>query len=74
MKGAIFKISGILQDALVSIRAPREGCDPPAINYVVIPYKFQSAHPVKGAIEGEDIMGGTRIVSIRAPREGCDSD
>ena len=57
---------------IVSIHAPREGCD----SFVTIDEKsgkeFQFTHPGRGATPPEldyyDITG----VSIHAPREGCD--
>ena len=59
---------------MISIHAPREGCDiilPLLFLAVVI---FQSTHPVRGATRPVNqlapVQGG---ISIHAPREGCDA-
>ena len=57
---------------MISIHAPREGCDAPANLYFFGPLEFQSTHPARGATR--KLGGGAYAVriSIHAPREGCD--
>ena len=62
-----------LRLALVSIHAPREGCDLTSNSRPAsCPDWFQFTHPGRGATAdlGVDVAGIT--VSIHAPREGCD--
>ena len=57
---------------MVSIHAPREGCDGKNTEAFTGAKMFQFTHPVRGATTAN---GGTinfEAVSIHAPREGCD--
>ena len=59
-------------DDIVSIHAPREGCDEAYIRVVYRLIVFQFTHPGRGATP---CIGTCRLsddVSIHAPREGCD--
>ena len=71
-RGATFVLVLSVPASVVSIHAPREGCDFGAIvNYY---YEvFQFTHPGRGATPALDIDLVAKDVSIHAPREGCDS-
>ncbi len=59
---------------LISIHAPREGCDYNPVYWLYPLLSFQSTHPARGAtcrISVFLLRGFT--ISIHAPREGCDS-
>ena len=58
--------------AIVSIHAPREGCDSKTLAYICVVERFQFTHPGRGATSLEDSLARHRVVSIHAPREGCD--
>ena len=57
---------------IISIHAPRAGCDVP--NQVVprLPAGFQSTHPVRGATFFKTKVHTHKSISIHAPRAGCD--
>ena len=57
---------------LVSIHAPRAGCDTTPARYLSTNSLFQFTHPVRGAtcVSGSSLVG--EEVSIHAPRAGCD--
>ena len=57
---------------LISIHAPREGCDLRDMLRSVLIKVFQSTHPVRGATNRlvRDMV--SNHISIHAPREGCD--
>ena len=58
---------------LVSIHAPREGCDYQwGCSDTQIYKMFQFTHPGRGATLDEPTSDYNAIVSIHAPREGCD--
>ena len=57
---------------MVSIRAPREGSDPPPPQILLDNQEFQSAPPVRGATRLLEDVKKVLTVSIRAPREGSD--
>ena len=57
---------------LVSIHAPREGCDEYA-NHIYLLAETVSIHaPREGCDEDFIQLANSRQVSIHAPREGCD--
>ena len=58
---------------VISIHAPRAGCDHEGGVTYADETKFQSTHPVRGATRF-DCVGNPKIgISIHAPRAGCDS-
>ena len=57
---------------IVSIHAPREGCDLNGWDYTLEGIKFQFTHPGRGATVELLLEAVTTLVSIHAPREGCD--
>ena len=57
---------------MISIHAPREGCDRREADYFVDHVTFQSTHPVRGATTRVGREQRARGISIHAPREGCD--
>ena len=57
---------------LVSIHAPREGCDCSSLEEVRIKGLFQFTHPGRGATHTPKVLQRLSLVSIHAPREGCD--
>ena len=57
---------------MISIHAPREGCDPYPQDKVTFDAEFQSTHSVRGATLWGRITKETYFISIHAPREGCD--
>ena len=65
-------ISHTPEALLVSIHAPREGCDMYRVFAYPLLRRFQFTHPGRGATS--DSMEGKHHlkVSIHAPREGCD--
>ena len=58
--------------AIVSIHAPREGCDRTRRKSLLGSRRFQFTHPGRGATSTANIALSERVVSIHAPREGCD--
>ena len=58
--------------ALISIHAPREGCDSVGFIFIFPPLKFQSTHPARGATALRACLSEPSVISIHAPREGCD--
>ena len=59
--------------SIISIHAPRVGCDKPPLGGRGKPHRFQSTHPVWGATAHSDDAGSPRKISIHAPRVGCDA-
>ena len=59
---------------VVSIHAPREGCDEAYIALQDAKNKFQFTHPGRGATDTSTRDAVRWVVSIHAPREGCDID
>ena len=57
---------------IISIHAPREGCDAPNPRYIGVTPGFQSTHPVRDATYAKVYNDWFRDISIHAPREGCD--
>ena len=57
---------------LVSIHAPREGCDSNTRTKTDLDKVFQFTHPGRGATIIGHVLFGDITVSIHAPREGCD--
>ena len=57
---------------LVSIHAPREGCDSQVNESRHGNNVFQFTHPGRGATVEVRVTGNDAHVSIHAPREGCD--
>ena len=58
---------------LVSIHAPREGCDFTCLSVILSFPMFQFTHPGRGATSFCCYVYYTCNVSIHAPREGCDT-
>ena len=58
--------------SLVSIHAPRAGCDPFQLLAGLYRILFQFTHPVRGATEMGQLIPFLCQVSIHAPRAGCD--
>ena len=61
-------------DYLVSIHAPREGCDGILLATRGGDGRFQFTHPGRGATGVVTQVSDLTCVSIHAPREGCDRD
>ena len=49
VRGATARAVLVAQKTIISIHAPREGCDVYGFWFVVAFLKFQSTHPVRGA-------------------------
>ena len=60
------------EQPVVSIHAPREGCDQKRSTSSISHPKFQFTHPGRGATEKRESNHLAFSVSIHAPREGCD--
>ena len=62
----------VLDISVVSIHAPREGCDIEVVRGIEKKQEFQFTHPGRGATCF--VIGSCLLpkVSIHAPREGCD--
>ena len=58
--------------SLISIHAPRAGCDITPGDYLRRPKEFQSTHPVRGATLLQVRGRYVQPISIHAPRAGCD--
>ena len=58
---------------MISIHAPREGCDRPQYALSHVARRFQSTHPVRGATIRFQWLATQIVISIHAPREGCDN-
>ncbi len=72
-RGATYGICQEVYNQLVSIHAPREGCDFFCGRKSPLPPKFQFTHPGRGATKMMCASEAISIVSIHAPREGCDN-
>ena len=57
---------------IISIHAPRAGCDSIARRSLTRSGEFQSTHPVRGATEFVKQHFAKGQISIHAPRAGCD--
>ena len=57
---------------MISIHAPREGCDSSTPGQAITWLEFQSTHPVRGATDAHLGQNPQHGISIHAPREGCD--
>ena len=55
--------SAFISDSVVSIHAPRVGCDIRCYRYLGIHHKFQFTHPVWGATTG--FAGGLRVIQFQ---------
>ena len=71
-RGATEEQTKALAASLVSIHAPREGCDRSESSRETHAVEFQFTHPGRGATTTQIHALGTSVVSIHAPREGCD--
>ena len=58
---------------LISIHAPREGCDAPAPGLGQRGHHISIHAPREGCDDGAAHLGLPQIISIHAPREGCDT-
>ena len=58
---------------MISIHAPREGCDVQSSGLDHLADQFQSTHPARGATWAVDKGDNIMEISIHAPREGCDT-
>ena len=58
---------------VISIHAPRVGCDAKLVLPITFPGLFQSTHPVWGATHHSGLPHGPTTISIHAPRVGCDA-
>ena len=67
------ELSKEFADKLVSIHAPREGCDDLLLLIEQLLERFQFTHPGRGATPMSKCTDVPMSVSIHAPREGCDS-
>ena len=71
-RGATRLETEVLKLWMVSIHAPREGCDFSRVRFSVCALEFQFTHPGRGATLMYNTIGYDYDVSIHAPREGCD--
>ena len=71
VRGATFGLNRFMAQIMISIHAPREGCDG-RIGLGHPDQIFQSTHPVRGATIRRRTPRHRRRISIHAPREGCD--
>ena len=67
------KVVTTIKLSIVSIHAPREGCDYTFLGAKQAYNEFQFTHPGRGATVGTQQGKDINYVSIHAPREGCDS-
>ena len=63
-----------LGTGVISIHAPRAGCDRRFKEAFIFVPRFQSTHPVRGATGGIFDGRHARGISIHGPRAGCDAD
>ena len=61
-----------VQHLVISIHAPREGCDEEVTPCIEADQLFLSTHPVRGATISARSFFSAEVISIHAPREGCD--
>ena len=74
MRGATICIVALLVVVIISIHAPRAGCDGILVASVLNLIIFQSTHPVRGATYACLWRSDSSIsISIHAPRAGCDT-
>ena len=72
VRGATVSSEIIRARSVVSIHAPRAGCDDATKSPLLAAGLFQFTHPVRGATLAKHPLEWTRAVSIHAPRAGCD--
>ena len=72
VRGATRADEVALRARIISIHAPREGCDDRASLFGYSLWVFQSTHPVRGATNQNRNHHTYIQISIHAPREGCD--
>ena len=70
--GATSDANLTVKQYVVSIHAPRVGCDGGAVNDIINNMVFQFTHPVWGATHDKRQARAMTTVSIHAPRVGCD--
>ena len=70
--GATIPVFDWLRYAVISIHAPRVGCDGAFDKQSKEPDEFQSTHPVWGATCSDYRPCHCLAISIHAPRVGCD--
>ena len=73
VRGATNAASNCSTISIISIHAPREGCDRHQDSRRHGKTSFQSTHPVRGATISRKLLIASRLISIHAPREGCDA-
>ena len=71
-RGATYRASLFYDLLLVSIHAPRAGCDNTEPIKETPGTVFQSTHPGRGATADGHVLDFDAKVSIHAPRAGCD--
>ena len=72
VRGATSAGGGVMDNPIISIHAPRAGCDGIWLSTWTAKPIFQSTHPVRGATPSFAEMYDNRKISIHAPRAGCD--
>ena len=72
VRGATTTLGDSPKLCIISIHAPRAGCDRLCLLHRIRDARFQSTHPVRGATYEQDIWRRPRCISIHAPRAGCD--
>ena len=72
MRGATLDNRVSHRPLVISIHAPREGCDNWKQHAIGYYREFQSTHPVRGATQPTEAELAAAGISIHAPREGCD--
>ena len=73
VRGATHQHADARKLDIISIHAPREGCDWVISLMTGMSIRFQSTHPVRGATETVPRTHDIGHISIHAPREGCDT-
>ena len=72
VRGATPHHGFLWRGCVISIHAPRAGCDNPLCDLLIEHVVFQSTHPVRGATQLREYRRCRGNISIHAPRAGCD--
>ena len=72
LAGCDCHVVGFVRAGGISIHAPLAGCDASTLLLVLMPARFQSTHPLRGATSCNCGRGSAISISIHAPLAGCD--
>ena len=74
VRGATCVDGNCIRPAVISIHAPREGCDRTVFNHLSHGVGISIHAPREGCDGNDDTHQHANRISIHAPREGCDTE